>query len=199
MLLRLNWQHFSPYQAKERFVCYFRKHYRNLNSLWPRQVMGLGRCVIANVKDPWGAILWWMQCFIPLDTTVEHLKIHCGGSIPRCLPGYILRDTRACSGPSLESAQASQPEDPLSIRDLSWGHLPLAHTWNYQVTVTVQWLLHTNRRILGFPGTWGTQTACLKLISRCNHTGERRKRDRQQTNLVGRVQQPSAVSLTWVS
>lgn len=68
------------------------------------------------------------------------------------------------------------------MRDLSWGHLPLAHTWNYQVTVTVQWLLHTNRRILGFPGTWEKQTACLKLVFRCNHTGQRRKRDKQTTD-----------------
>ena len=78
MLLRLKWQQFFLYQAKESFVCYSRKHYRNLNSLRPRQVMG--RRVITNVKDPWGAILWCMQCSVPLDTTVKHLKIHCGGS-----------------------------------------------------------------------------------------------------------------------
>lgn len=136
MLLRLKWQQFSPYQAK-RFVCSFRKHYGNLNSLWPRQAMVLRRCVTTNIKDPWGAILWRMQCSVPLDTTLKHLKIHCGGSSDMppmgpylaALPGYILRDTRACSGPSLESAQAPQPEDLLGMRDLSlipmeWVELP---------------------------------------------------------------------------
>lgn len=45
---------FSP--ASQRTVFVPRRHQKNSDSSLPQQVTGLGRCVTANGKDPWGAV-----------------------------------------------------------------------------------------------------------------------------------------------
>lgn len=59
---------FSTHQAKDRRVCNSRKHCKN----W--RILLAGEMWFQIVKGSWGAVLWSMQCFTALDTTLKHLQ-----------------------------------------------------------------------------------------------------------------------------
>lgn len=133
---------FPPIKPK-RAVFIPRRHQKNSDSSLPQQITRVCRCVIANVKDPWGAVLWGRQCFILLDTMVKHLSESLRRVKRRAWSPHLSASLTACCWGTCFLCRSQPAEVRRHPDNAESGKLSNVTSWHFAL---IQGTIHVNTK-----------------------------------------------------